>query len=443
MNYTSICRIVCVTMGLIGMASMGWTEETAPADPQPRWWKGNPHAHTFWSDGITFPELAADWYRTNGYNFLAITDHNNAVPRGEKWIRVADARHHAHAYEQYQARFGKEWVETRGTNPDAPTEVRVKQLYEYRALVEEPGQFLVLGGEELTHGWGSRPIHIVALNLARHMPLLPYFTGFRETIEKHLDAVEEEATQTDRLLMAAFAHPNLGYPVTGELLAELSRIQFMEIYNGHPGTAAFGDTNHPSIWRLWDIANTLRIAKYRTRPIFGLAADDTHSYTPGSPYSPGRGWVVVRSRYLTPERLIRAMQRGDFYASTGVALKSLKYSPTNGVLELEIEPDGDATFSTEFIGTLTDYDARTEPRLDEEGKPILYTTDTYSADVGKVLATVTGLKAAYKLTGQELYVRAVVTSSRAPANPNNGPGFENQRQQLWTQPVGWERHMEP
>jgi hypothetical protein len=54
--------------------------------------------------------------------------------------------------------------------------------------------------------------------------------------------------------------------------------------------------------------------------------------------------------------------------------------------------------------------------------------------VGKVLATVEGTKATYRLTGEELYVRAVVTSDRPPQNPS----FPDQKAQAWTQPVGWE-----
>ena len=38
------------------------------------------------------------------------------------------------------------------------------------------------------------------------------------------------------------------------------------------------------------------------------------------------------------------------------------------------------------------------------------------------------------LTGEELYVRAVVTSDRPPENPS----FPDQKAQAWTQPVGWE-----
>ena len=41
-----------------------------------RWFKGNTHTHTLWSDGNDFPETAADWYKSKGYDFLVLSDHN-------------------------------------------------------------------------------------------------------------------------------------------------------------------------------------------------------------------------------------------------------------------------------------------------------------------------------------------------------------------------------
>ena len=54
--------------------------------------------------------------------------------------------------------------------------------------------------------------------------------------------------------------------------------------------------------------------------------------------------------------------------------------------------------------------------------------------VGEVLATSTSLEPAYTLTGDELYVRAVIRSDEVMTNPIK-PG---EKQQAWTQPVGWE-----
>ncbi|MBS0266423.1 MAG: PHP domain-containing protein, partial [Planctomycetes bacterium] len=43
------------------------------------WYKGNLHTHTLWSDGDDYPEMVALWYKDNGYDFLAFTDHNTLL----------------------------------------------------------------------------------------------------------------------------------------------------------------------------------------------------------------------------------------------------------------------------------------------------------------------------------------------------------------------------
>jgi hypothetical protein len=43
--------------------------------------------------------------------------------------------------------------------------------------------------------------------------------------------------------------------------------------------------------------------------------------------NPGRGWVMVRATELTPKAIATAMDRGDFYATNGVMLKSITVNP--------------------------------------------------------------------------------------------------------------------
>lgn len=45
-------------------------------DEQAVWLKGNLHTHSTNSDGRLTPEELAEAYRTRGYDFLAITDHD-------------------------------------------------------------------------------------------------------------------------------------------------------------------------------------------------------------------------------------------------------------------------------------------------------------------------------------------------------------------------------
>ena len=42
------------------------------ADEKVRWFKGNTHTHSLWSDGNDFPEMIAKFYKDNNYHFLEI-----------------------------------------------------------------------------------------------------------------------------------------------------------------------------------------------------------------------------------------------------------------------------------------------------------------------------------------------------------------------------------
>lgn len=46
-----------------------------PFDKPGRFWRGNLHTHSTASDGAWSPEAVCDFYRVNGYDFVAITDH--------------------------------------------------------------------------------------------------------------------------------------------------------------------------------------------------------------------------------------------------------------------------------------------------------------------------------------------------------------------------------
>ena len=41
-----------------------------------KWYRGNMHTHSLWSDGDDYPEMIASWYKERGYDFLVFTDHN-------------------------------------------------------------------------------------------------------------------------------------------------------------------------------------------------------------------------------------------------------------------------------------------------------------------------------------------------------------------------------
>lgn len=401
----------------------------------PRWWKGNLHTHSLWSDGNDFPESIAAWYHEHGWQFLAFTEHN-VIADHERWMKVDDVirRGGRTALGDCKARFGEDWVELR-EGKDGKVEVRLKQLGEFRGRFEEPGRFLLIQAEEITDGFEKRPIHINATNLATVVKPRGG-SSVQRTMDRNLAAVAAQAASLQRTIVPHLNHPNFGWGVTAEDLAAVLRERFFEVFNGHPAVGHEGDPQHAGLEKLWDIACTLRIDRFKAPPPYGLATDDSHEYfvQHQSKSNVGRGWVVVRSVELATQSLLDAMLRGEFYASSGVTLRDVRFA--DGELVVEVEPIAGETYRIAFVGTREGYDETATPVVGEDGKA-LAATWRYSDDVGAVFASVEGPRAAYRLRGDELYVRAIVTSSAVPANPS----FAGQKQQAWTQPVGWQRRV--
>ncbi len=396
------------------------------ADPAARWWKGNLHTHSLWSDGDDYPESIAHWYKAHGYHFLALSDHN-VLSDHPLWISVAKSKGGELAFAKYVALFGESWVEQRQNRGE--TEVRLKTLGEFRALLEVPGRFLMIQSEEITSRFLTAPVHINATNIREKIE--PQTGGnVLEVMQKTVDAVVAQRERTGVPMFPHINHPNFGWGISAEELMQLENERFFEVYNGHPTVHNSGDALRASTDRIWDILLTERLAVLGKPAFYALGTDDAHNYhdDPKKLSHAGRGWVMVRAARLAVEELVAAMEAGDFYASSGVTLREV--SREKGALALEIEAEPGVTYTTEFIGTRTGFDRASTPVTDESGAT-LRTTRRYSTDIGVVLATVTGASARYKLKGDEIYVRARVTSSKEKIDPSEA----GERERAWTQPL--------
>lgn len=396
---------VSLVMAVFVMACMGRAAE-------PRWWKGNLHTHSLWSDGDDFPESIADWYKQHGYHFLAMSDHNRML-EGEQWVTESKKNHFPEALEKNRRRFGNDWLVRRdhhGTN-----QFRLKTLEEFRGLLEEPGRFLMVPSEEITSGYLSFPVHINATNLRKKISS-PGGSNVLDVMQRGVDAVLEQRRKTGQPMFPHINHPNFGWGITAEDLMQVKGERFFEVYNGHPSVHNEGDTTHASLERMWDIVLAWRIAHLDLPPMYGLAVDDSHHYhSHGVGQSNnGRGWVMVRSERLDAPSIVAAMEAGEFYASSGVSLRRIERSGRTMSIEVEAEPG--ITYSIRFIGTRKGFDATRSPVLSAKGEPVR-ATQRYSDQIGETFAVVVGNRAQYTARGDELYVRAVVTSSKKIANP--------------------------
>ncbi len=433
----------------IALVALALIVSAARADvASPRWFKGNLHTHSLWSDGDDYPEMIADWYKREGYNFLAISDHN-VLEEGTRWFELKPPavvageivqRGGGVALEKYLRRFGPEWVEQREAG--GKKEVRLKPLAEYRSLLEEPGRFLMIPSEEITSAWKRAktattpemggPVHMNVTNPRDF--IAPVEGDSAITImQRTIDAALAQRARTGQPMFPHLNHPNFVWGVTAEELMQLHGEQFFEIYNGHPGVHNDGDATRLSTEAMWDAILTRRIAELHLDVMFGLATDDAHHYHTImiGRSNAGRGWVMVRARHLTAESIIAAMEAGDFYASSGVTLTDVKRSGNQLAVEIQAEPG--VTYTTQFLGTRRGYDPTSQiipPPATERARKTL-PHRRYSKDVGAILAEVSGPRASYTLRGDELYVRAKIISSK----PKPNGSVAGEVEMAWTQPV--------
>ena len=142
-------------------------------------------------------------------------------------------------------------------------------------------KFIVVRGEEVTSTASSKAVHVNGLNV---------------------DALVKQSTS-----------PSV-------VVATQENVDGIRRANGHPQVNNEGGGGVPGLEEIWD-----RLLS-SGRLMYGVAVDDAHHFKrPGDPLAsgPGRGWIYVRAEQLESRALVEAMERGDFYASTGVVLDAV------------------------------------------------------------------------------------------------------------------------
>ncbi len=420
---------------------------SAAAPDTLHWFKGNLHTHSLWSDGDDYPEMIVDRYKEAGYNFLAISDHN-VLAEGTRWLELkaptvvagrVTLRGGGAVLDHYLSRFGADWVELRETA--GKKEVRLKPLAEYRTLFEEPGRFLLIPSAEISAAWHRAktateperggPVHLNHTNPVTRVAPIEADSAL-EIMQRSVDAVLAQQAQTGQPMLIHLNHPNYIWGVTAEEMMQVRGEKFFEVYNGHSSVRNGGDATHLGTEAIWDAVLTRRLAELHLEVLYGIGSDDSHHYqeTMLGRDNPFRGWIMVRASHLTPESIMRAMEAGDFYASSGVTLADISRDGKTLAVEIQAEPG--VTYTTQFIGTRRGYDSSSQlipAPAGDAGKTLPHRR--YSKDVGAILAEVKGAKAAYTLAGDEIYVRAKIVSSKEKPNASGGGEVEC----AWTQPL--------
>ena len=123
---------------------------------------------------------------------------------------------------------------------------------------------------------------------------------------------------------------------------------------------------------------------------------------------------MVKAKSLSGNHLVEAMREGAFYASSGVYLEKIDYDSASRTLHLKIRASEGVSYTTQLIGTRKGYQS------EESG--------------GRGFEEQKGVEVSLKIPNDAFYARATITSDRQHPNPS----FDDQLEQAWIQPVGWE-----
>ncbi len=269
-----------------------------------RFYRGNTHTHTTWSDGDGSPKDVIKRYKQLGYAFLVLTDHN----------RAGTAAH----FPQYN---------------DAG--------------------FIAISGEEVTEaarsshepGHPKVSVHVNAICETRPDDQ-PVPSVWSDTVEGALKSAIDFIDSHPGAI-AQINHPNYQWALTYDDLKDIKGAALLEIANQHQIAHNAGDARHPSVEKLWD-----RLLS-EGKQLYGVASDDMHALNAGHGEKwahPGHGWVQVAATRLTPDGIRDGLAAGRFYASTGVKLSDVKVAGATMSLVIDSGKKPPRGFVTEFIG---------------------------------------------------------------------------------------------
>lgn len=236
------------------------------------WYKGNLHCHSTNSDGALSPEAVAELYKNNGYQFLAISDHD--------------------FYSDYREEFDTEdFVILPAMEASAVLYVEEGKTDRY-AVHHVHG---ILGTKQMQEACGG--------NLYKHKEYCPPKTYYgtwngAEAAQELSDELKAHGCIT------TYNHP-IWSRVKEEDFIHIKGITALEIYNY--GTVNESGTGYDTVH--WDVM--LR----NGNRVHAFASDDNHN--DGIVEDSFGGYIMVKAEELNHESIVQAIIDGNYYSSCG------------------------------------------------------------------------------------------------------------------------------
>ncbi len=245
-----------------------------------QYFKANLHTHSNISDGSLSPQEVKEVYKSKGYSILSLTDHNIVVDHSnlndEDFLMLTGAEYNIEESTNWNCYCKTYHLNFISKKPDILWQPFAKEKYRDDVL-----PYL----EKAT---------------IEHMP--------KDYSIEGLNAVIARANEMGCLV--TYNHPDWSLQDYTDY-AGLKGLWGMELCNYECVYCGTCDHDNYAVYR--DLMNA-------TGKIFPLGADDAHIRQ-----TMGGAWIMVGAEKLEYDSVIRALEQGDFYASTGPEIYSVTW----------------------------------------------------------------------------------------------------------------------
>lgn len=409
---------------------------------KPTWKKCALHSHTHWSDGQSMPEVAITEFRNRGFDMLVMTEHNAFPDDNEAWIRILPKSIGwppsltANEYNRTKKRFKDSFIEKKFA---CKKFLKLKTFDQLKKEFEIPNKFLLAGGEEITRSANypdgtHRHCHLNIFNVEKTFEVDSNAKSVQDIIKESISTFNDLKAKSKRPMFMMLNHPHwCAWDVLPEDVLKFPEITHFEVCNN----SASVDVSEFTLDKFWDVLLAHRLEN-KQNVIYATASDDTHYYDPdriNKSAGINNGWVMAKlDGEFTIDNTISAIAKGDFYPTCGVLLNDIVYDKSSKTLSLEVDAEDGVEYTIEFITTKRGFNHSVGgKKFTCKNKKFTRTLPIYSDDIGKVVKTVKGTKASYKMEFNDLYVRAKITSNK-PTQIGDKPCYPK-NQCAWTQPL--------
>ena len=264
-------------------------------------YKANFHTHSTISDGVWSPQKIKEEYQKRGYSIIAYTDHEIMIPHPE----LCDENFLAITATEFSVNDNESVV----TNS-----YLFKKVYHLNFLSKDPNKTAF-------PGWSKNYVWL--------KQTLPYVTPEMEqrseTRHYDVDSINDIIKRSNEEgFLVTLNHPVWSIQDFTDY-SGLKGLWGVEVYNtGCVVDAFLNDTTQP-------LDDLLR----RGVAVSPIAADDNHNGGDNAHDSFG-GWTVVKANDLNYSTIISALEKGDFYSSSGPQINELYIE--DGILHVATSP---------------------------------------------------------------------------------------------------------